>query len=168
MMVYAYFDPIIHAMATATLPPEGVDYIEVDDDVDVNEFYLSEGAIKRRPLRPHPWMIFDPAAEAWVDNRDPDEELATARSAASMSRPDFLLAAITAGIIQPSDAGPAARGEIPPSLTAVFAALPEDVQLEAVVRWGAATIIERTNPVLAALAAAMGVTDEQLDALFGI
>lgn len=98
----------------------------------------------------------------------PEQLLAAARATASMTRSDFLLVAIRAGIIAPSDAGPAARGEIPPSLGPIFEDLPSDVQIEAVVRWGAATMIERMNPVLAVLAEAMAITDEQLDALFGI
>lgn len=40
--------------------------------------------------------------------------------------------------------------------------------IEAIVRWGAATMIERTNPIPAALAEAMQITEAQLDALFGI
>lgn len=55
-----------------------------------------------------------------------------------------------------------------PSLAPVFSSMSPEVQLEAIVRWGAATMIDRSNPVLAALAAAMTVTDAQLDALFGI
>ncbi len=98
----------------------------------------------------------------------PEQMLAAQRASASMTRSDFLLAAIRAGIILPSDAGPAARGEIPPSLVPVFDGLPPEVQIEAVVRWSASTMIERTNPVLAALAGAMAITDAQLDALFGI
>lgn len=133
-----------------------------------DEFILAEGVVTALPPRPGPGWMLDPVAVVWIDMRDPDMDQQILRQAASMTRSEFLLAAIRAGIIQPSDAGPAARGEIPPSLAPVFASLPPEVQTEAVVRWGAATMIERANPVLAALAEAMAIPDAQLDALFGI
>ncbi|AZV00350.1 hypothetical protein [Paracoccus sulfuroxidans] len=133
-----------------------------------DRFYWDGSAMAAFPDPPSEWAEFDFAARQWVDHYDPALALAAARASANMTRSDFLLAAISAGIILPSDAGPAARGEIPPSLVPVFDGLPLEVRIEAVVRWGAATVIERTNPVLAALAEAMAITDADLDALFGI
>ncbi|MFC3569205.1 hypothetical protein [Paracoccus simplex] len=140
----------------------------VQGEYRAREWRLVNGVITPMPESPGEWAVFDYASGEWTDPRNPLQEMAAARAAAVMPRPDFLLAAIAAGIIQPSDAGPAARGEIPPSLTSVFEGLPPEVQLEAVVRWGAATMIERMNPILLALAGAMGVSEAQLDGLFGI
>lgn len=140
----------------------------IEGHYPADEFILVDGVVTALPPKPGPGWVLNPEAVEWIDMRDPEAEHEAKRAMASMTRSDFLLAAIRAGIIQPSDAGPAARGEIPPSLAPVFASMPPDVQIEAVVRWGAATMIDRTNPVLAALAAAMTVTDAQLDALFGI
>lgn len=167
---YLSIDANTGSLGIGNIPPVGEAYFEVPIGTDPNEVYVHEGAVCYYPPRPgleHYWS-FDIAKNCWIDTRDPDAEHQGRRAMASMTRSDFLLAAIRAGIIQPSDAGPAARGEIPPSLAPVFSSMPPEVQLEAVVRWGAATMIDRTNPVLAALAAAMAVTDEQLDALFGI
>ncbi|MDQ7775249.1 MAG: hypothetical protein Q4615_04700 [Paracoccus aminovorans] len=154
-----YFDPatgeIIRAMRSdadtlALNAPPGAEYVE---GIWSGQEYVIVGGVP--VLRPPPAP-------------DPGAAIEAARAAAVMPRPDFLLAAIAAGIIQPSDAGPAARGEIPPSLASVFEGLPPEVQLEAVVRWGAATMIERMNPILLALADAMDVGEAQLDGLFGI
>ena len=133
-----------------------------------DQYYFPDGVVTEFPPRPGDWAVFDYGSRIWIDPRDPVAELEAARASANMTRSDFLLAAIRAGIILPSDAGPAARGEIPPSLEPVFDGLPPEVQIEAVVRWSASTMIERMNPVLAALAGAMTITDAQLDALFGI
>ncbi len=133
-----------------------------------NEFYIEDGDPVRKPTSPGEWAVWDYVSKRWLDPRNPETELASARAAASMSRSDFVLATIRARIIQPSDAGPAARGEIPPSLTSMFDSLPSDLQTEAIVRWGAATVIERNNPVLEVISQAMGLTAEGLDALFGI
>lgn len=150
MTTWLYYDPDTGAaLYTITgMEPDGA-HIEVPADFDITGVQVIDGV----PVRSEP---------------DPAQVLAERRAAASMSRSDFLLASIGAGIIQPSDAGPAARGEIPPSLMPVFEDLPPAVQIEAIVRWGAATMIERTNPILAALAEAMQITEAQLDALFGI
>ena len=150
MTTWLYYDPDTGAaLYTITgMAPEGA-HIEVPAGFDIAGVRVVDGA----PVRSDP---------------DPGQVLADLRAAATMTRSDFLLAAIGAGIIQPSDAGPAARGEIPPSLAPVFESLPEPVRIEAIVRWGAATMIERMNPILAALAQAMQINAAQLDAMFGI
>ena len=140
----------------------------IEGHFPADEFILLGGIVTALPPKPGPGWVLNPEGPEWVDMRDPELDRQSLRRGVSMTRSDFLLAAIRAGIIQPSDAGPAARGEIPPSLSAIFAGLPSEVQLEAVVRWGAATMIERSNPVLVALAEAMAITDAQLDALFGL
>lgn len=167
-MRYAYYDDNHGCICIVNLEPNFTGWFEVDDDTDANAIYIKDGGLRYFPPKPSPFHVWEESAEIWVDPRDPAEELTATRAAAIMTRSEFLLAAIRAGIIRPSDAGPAARGEIPPSLAPVFASLPPEVQTEAIVRWGAATMIERANPVLAALAEAMAIPDAQLDALFGI
>lgn len=143
--------------------------ILTDPDVSDDTHFWNMERFEELPPKPGEWAIWN--GTEWTDPRpptDPVAELAALRAAASLSRADFIIAAVGAGIIAPADAGPAARGEVPASMQAVLSHLPEAMQVEAAVRWGASTIIERTNSVLAAIAAEMGVTDEQLDALFGI
>lgn len=49
---------------------------------------------------------------------------------------------------------------------AAIAALPEPQKTQAEIEWEYATHIERSNPFVAVLAGALGLTDEQLDQLF--
>ncbi|MGN7870962.1 hypothetical protein [Paracoccus sp. 22332] len=144
----------------AVLLPEGV----ADDT-----HYWDGAAFVPYPPRPGDWAVWNGAF--WTDPRpprDPAAELAAWRASASMTRANLVIAAVTAGIIPASDAAPAARGEITPSIQALIDQLPPEQQLEAVVRWAASTVIDRTNPILTALAASMGLTDEDLDQLFGL
>ena len=168
-MIYAFIDPHSQDLLFQNYEPIETDwFFEVPEGVTPNNVYIDGDGLKLYPAKPGVWAEWDHLAKAWFDPRDPAEVLAAARAAASMSRSDFLLAVIRAGILPASDAGPAARGEIPPSLVPVFAAMPAEVHLEAVVRWGAATVIARLDPILGLLAEALNVTPEQLDALFGI
>lgn len=153
---------------TLPLLGEGEDFIPGWYDFRTQYVDVVEKVVVDMPPQPSDWAVFDYDTKTWNDEGSREAELKSLREVAEMSRTDFLLVAINAGLILPTDAGPAARGEIPPSLAPVFTSLPTDVQIEAVVRWGAATVIERMNPVLLILAEAMQISDEQLDALFNI
>lgn len=143
----------------------------VPDDVSDDTHYWSEAAGLFMPLPPCPgiWAVWD--GQSWTDPRTPDDlaaEMEARREAASMARPDLVIAAVTAGIIPASDAAPAARGEITPTIQVLIDRLPPEVRVEATVRWAGSTRINRTNQILTAIAAEMGVTDQQLDELFGV
>lgn len=169
---YLSIDANTGNLGIGNIPPIGEDYFEVPVGTDPNDVYLNEGVVYYYPPRPGPehYWSFDIAQDLWIDTRDPEVELLNQRSTASMTRPDFVLAIMASKLIPMSnaEAGQAARGEIPAPFEAIIATLPPGQQLEAVVRWSGATVIERINPILSALALALGLTDEQLDALFGI
>lgn len=170
-MIFVFLDPDTNLMTTASLEPEGIDAIEVDDEFfDINSVYISEGRLLPVPPAPSAFHWFDPWAGIWVDDRSPADALAAARAGASMSRSDFVLAIKNSSLVDMSiaEAGQAARGEIPAPIETIIASLPAGMQLEAVVRWSGATMIERSNPILAVLAEALSITDAQLDALFDI
>ena len=170
-MIFVFLDPDTNLMTTASVEPEGVDAIAVVDEIfDINSVYISDGQLLPVPPAPSVFHWFDPSAGLWVDDRSPADALAAARAAANMSRSDFVLAIKNSGLVDMSiaEAGQAARGEIPAPFEAIIATLPAGMQLEAVVRWSGATMIERSNPILAVLAEALSITDAQLDALFGI
>lgn len=93
--------------------------------------------------------------------------LADWRATRALTRLDFCLALRGAGILNDADALSAAAGEVPAAFAAVVAAMPAAQQLEARMRWSAAATIDRLNPFIAAVAAGSGLTDAQLDALFG-
>lgn len=132
--------------------------------------YLRAGMVTPLPPRPAGagWS-FDPAAEQWLRSEAHRlADLEARRASASMTRANLVLAAVTARIIPEADAAAAARGEITASIQALIDQMPTERQLEAVVRWAASIVIDRTNPILTALAASMGLTDAQLDQLFGV
>ena len=79
----------------------------------------------------------------------------------------FFQALAMAGEITQGQALAAAKtGDVPPQLRPVIAALPENQQFAAEMLLCGATQFQRDHPMTAALAAGMGWTDEQLDALW--
>jgi hypothetical protein len=89
------------------------------------------------------------------------------RSKATLSRREFCIAAYRAGLLSEADAVLAAKGEWPASFDAALVGLPTNVVTEAKIEWASVSEIRRSAPLLATVQATAGVTDEQLDALFG-
>ncbi|MDQ1899418.1 hypothetical protein RAH32_03025 [Paracoccus sp. WLY502] len=138
-----------------------------EDVADDTHYWDGTGFVPYPPC-PGDWAVWNGAF--WTDPRpprDPAADLAARRAGASMTRANLVMAAVQAGIIPIADAAAAARGEITPSIQALIDQLPAEDQLEAIVRWAASTVIDRTNQILTALGASMGLTDEDLDQLFG-
>ena len=82
---------------------------------------------------------------------NPDQrELEQARAAASLTRARFKLSLLEGGYLA--------------DVEAAYPSWPKAVQI----MWDDSSTFERLHPELLALAAAMGYTDEQLDAIFGI
>lgn len=106
-----------------------------------------------------------PALE-WTLRPMTAEELAQARAGMELPRADFILLAVAAGIITGEDGVAAAKGEVPPSMVSLFNGFDTAQRTAAAIRWGAATRINRMDPLILGFAASLGVTDQQLDALF--
>ena len=112
--------------------------------------------------------------EVTVDNDfippvpDPAETLAAERAATSLPKADFCFALMGASILPPADAVEASRGKWPVTFDAVIASLPEAEAAAYQITWAGATTISRVHPLIALLAAHAGLTDAQVDALFGI
>ena len=170
---YAFIDPEIRTFVISSEVPDTVGFwSEVSPDVDPNALAVSStGEIIVMPVaRQYPWQEPD-GAGGWTDTRNEDEiahARVLARNQASLSRIEFLLAAKNAGLITEADAEAAAESKIPPSMLPLFDAMTPEQQFEAKIRWKAATIIERMNPFILQWAGILGVTDEQLDALFNV
>lgn len=144
----------------AVLLPEGV--------ADDTHYWDGTGFVPYPP-RPGEWAQWNGAF--WTDPRppsDPVAELAARRAITSISRANLVLAAVAMRIIPESDAGPAARGEITPSIQAMIDKMPAEYRLEATVRWAASTVIDRMNRFLLEFGMSMSLTDEQLDHLTGV
>lgn len=138
-------------------------------DVSDDTHYWNGSEFLELPPSPGDWAEWN--GTEWIDPRTPEDMAAllqSRREAASLPRTDAVLAAVNAGIIPAAEAGDAARGKVPPSLALAFSALPPEMQVEAEVRWAGSIAIKRLDPILAALAQAQGITEAQLDEMFGI
>lgn len=141
----------------------------VESDEMVEGCYWNGSEFLELPPSPGDWAEWD--GQQWIDPRTPEDMTAmlqSRRGSASLARTDAVLAAVNAGIVPAAEAGEAARGKVPPSLALAFATLPSEMQVEAEVRWAGSNIIKRLDPILAALAQAKGITETQLDEMFGL
>lgn len=177
MTTYAFIDSETGAFVVSTAPPETVSmWWEVSDDADPNALCVdAAGEVFAAPLpRPFPWLEWaapDEEEGRWVDVRTPEqreEHLGLLRAGAGMPRHAFCAACVRAGILDEDDAAAAALGGIPDAFAAVFDSLPEEVRLENRLRWLGAQTISRVDPIILACAAHIGLTEEQVDSLFGL
>lgn len=96
----------------------------------------------------------------------PEAELrAEWRQTAQLSRADFCVALKRAGIISAQEAKQAAKGEWPQTFSGALASFPDADEAEIV--WASVAGIDRLHPMLLALQTFAGLTDAQVDALFG-
>jgi hypothetical protein len=123
----------------------GDEYLEVTTAVPLSRF---PGATLPVARRPGPSWVYDREAAVWVDETDPAEALALERASMVCSAFQARAALLGAGLLTAAQA-------------AVDASTPE-VQLA----WEYAIEWRRTSPTIAALAAALELTDEDVDNLF--
>ena len=90
------------------------------------------------------------------------------RAGASLSRAKFLQACVSAGIITGDVAEEAASGVWPSAFDTFLTGLTVEKRIEAKATWVDGQRVRRDSPILALIAAEQGVTDEQLDQMFGI
>jgi len=96
-----------------------------------------------------------------------EQKLTQARANASMPRAAFILAALDAGILTETDAEQAVNGW-PSGWDAFFEGQPARDKIAAKAEWASIRTVRRNAPLIAQLAAFKGLTDEEVDALFGI
>lgn len=120
------------------------------------------------PPRPSPHHVWQ--GGEWVDPRTPqelDDEMQMLRAVTSLTKAQFIEGCMSVGILTPEEAIMAANS-IPPSFEPIIAALPPYEQTIARIQWPTVTIIDRMNPLILAIAAGAGISEETLDALFGL
>ena len=145
-------------------------------EADPSLHYVRGREIIAFPLRPNSWSRFDFAAQEWVDPRTPADmqaSLYAAREATTLDKSTLLIRMAMAGMLPAEDAEIAAGGVIPPTIQAALDALPPEVfppeaQMIARIKWRSDNVISRVNPVIVLAAAALGVTDEQMDVIFDV
>lgn len=152
-------------------PGTSVTVVDDTDGVDRDTFRVVDGGLVRLPPKPAPFMTFDTEAGAWVDPRtdaDRASEHEARRSAASMTKGEFLQACIANMMLNPKEASIAARGDIPEPFQAAVAFMTPEQQDDLRVIWPVTTRVCRMDPLLLAVAEARGFTDDTLDKLFGL
>lgn len=90
------------------------------------------------------------------------------RAAAILTREAFLQAVAAEGIISWDEAEEAADGSWPASFATFLSGMTQAERVEARALWARGAMIRRDSPLLASVAADQGVSDGQLDAMFGI
>lgn len=95
------------------------------------------------------------------------EQLATWRDSATLTRRQFCLACLQAGLLTPDDAITAAKGDWPTRFDMALAGLTELEIAAAKVEWASVSAVRRNAPLLAVVKTTAGVSDSQLDTLFG-
>jgi hypothetical protein len=142
--------------------PEGQ---EVNDSVH----YWTGAAFEELPPRPGPWAAWDGAA--WFDYRTAEDmaaELRRRREGASLTTAEFLQAAMAVNLLSPDEAAAASWGEVPAAFLPAVEQLSAEQRDRIRIIWPRVTIIERLDPLIVGVAATIGVSDETLDALFGL
>lgn len=95
-------------------------------------------------------------------------DLAAWRSQAWLPKLEFALAAMHAGLITAQEAeGWAAAQAFPAVVLTALATLPAAEQAEARIRMIASANVRRDSPFIALMAAHLGMSEAQVDALFG-
>lgn len=136
------------------------------------ESYYKLGGVELMPPKPEgEFWTFDVEAERWVDPRtaaDLAAALYTVREHTSLDKSELLTRMLMSGLLPVSDIEAAGEGRIPPSLEPALAMLPPEAQVVARIKWRNDPVISRTNPVIVLAGAALGMSEEQLDTLFGV
>lgn len=89
------------------------------------------------------------------------------RNTASLSRAEFCTALRSAGILNRSEAIAAAKGDWPASFEPMLDDMTEAEADAALILWAGITVIERLHPLLESVRQFKGLSQEDVDALFG-
>lgn len=144
-------------------------------DVGVDdETHFWDGAVFRPyPPKPGPWAVW--GGGAWLDPRDPDTEaqkaaeaLQAARQAASLTKLQFMIAAVTAGLISQESGLRLLDGQLPPELAGLTDAMGDNEKFLLSAKLKGAAQIDRLDPFIALAGEYLGMTETQIDALFGV
>lgn len=146
--------------------PEGCDFVLGEFQGD--GFYFENGQPIAKPERTGSWAVFDYASKTWTDPRtDADRvaELAAWRASTSLPKVLFLERCMEVGILTPPEAQAGTR-QVPETYQAIIAAMSGYERDVAILRWCGATVIERMDPFILTVAAAAGISETILDAIF--
>ncbi len=104
----------------------------------------------------------------------PESILSAKREASVLSRAEFIQAVYKANILTKQEAKAAAAGEVPAFFITAIDTLVANGDMtqadadDAEILWAGLTQVERNHPFLPIAQSSLGLTDAQVDALFGI
>lgn len=98
---------------------------------------------------------------------DPAAALAAWRANRELSKADFVLALVLAEILTLQDAIAAGRGGWPTALEGFLGYLTPEQSAQVQIEWATRTMIGRTDTYVLVLGSYLGLSDAQLDAMFG-
>ena len=133
-----------------------------------------DGVWEILPERPGSWAVWD--GTAWIDPRTEAEIAADVAAIqaqdrdVTVSRIEFGLAAVAAGIITEAECEAWVIDQtLPLNIAAAIEAIPDPAERFASrLRARSAQEIDRLSPLVEMLASVLGLTQEQVDALFGV
>jgi len=103
-----------------------------------------------------------------IKQPDSAELLAQTRASAYMTRIDFCIAMARAGVLTHADAVASARGAWPEAMATFLDYLDAEQRLDAQIEWAACDTVQRMHPFMLSLASWLGMSDEDVDAIFGV
>lgn len=150
--------------------PDGLLAVAVGPEVGPATHYINANDDPQPyPPRPGEWAAW--TGTEWTDRRteeDREGEWTAKRAATYLTKSEFLQACMATGLLTPSEAAVAAKGDIPALfLPAVASMTPEEQDMLPVI-WPAVTRINRMDPLILAVAKGASISEETLDALFGL
>jgi hypothetical protein len=107
-----------------------------------------------------------PPTQAEIDSITVKE--IAAKRAVSITRREFCIALATEGVLQPTDAIAAAKGEWPAVMDSFLSFLDPAQSVDAQIEWAATGSVDRLHPFVLSLGSWLSLTEVQIDELFGI
>ena len=143
----------------------------IEGHYDGRLFYIDlNGEPQPRPLRPGPEFTWNRETGEWTDTRTTEQlqqELYAKRNRAQLDKSELLTRLMVMKIFTPEQMIEARR-DVPAFMMPMLDALSPEARAVAIVKWSSDNVISRNNPVIVLAAYALGLTDEQVDALFDV
>lgn len=149
-------------------PLDGFDWIAGQYD-GATHYVAEDGTPQELPPSPGLWASFNRQTGQWEDRRsssDREIELAAARSVTSLTKLQFCERCMELGILDPTGAAAAARGDIPERFQPMVDSLTPMEKDSLMVRWPGSNQVNRLDPFIVKLGGIAGFPDELLDVLF--
>lgn len=149
----AWIAQVVSRDPTTLFPQDGAKVVEFDDG-------------ETTPIEP--WSLDGKVYDSenhTLNDPPPPEPQPSAPS--TITRRQLLLALMGAGIITSEEALAAAKtGDVPTAIADMFNTLSEPERTAAYITWASMSVAERSNPLVAMLAASQDMDDEAVDAFF--